>query len=443
MKDLSKKLAKSSLFTLIGQFSALFVKFVSNIMFAALLFPEAFAQIAIVNSIITGFVMFSEIGIRSKVIESDQASDKDFLDTAWSLQILRGVILYGVLCIAAYPFSRFYSSPDLFLAIPVAGSVLLISSLTPTWIYEQNRNLVVSKQVFSEVSSLLLSTGIAIIFAYLYESFWALVLSLVLNEAFKQAFFYYFAGKSTNTFKIYKCHAIEILKFGQWLLLSSIFGYVINHADKLLLAAKFDKNVFGLYAIAFSIANIPIMIGVPFSSKIFLPLLRRLRPWEFSENRNHLQKYRAILTLLLIFVSVVLILIADTLVKNYYDTRYSLVSPILVLILLAQMPLLVLLSYDQVFLAVGDSHLFAKRIAISSIVRTFLMLIGLHHFGLIGVIVSTGLSAIVTYPVLFIFLRKYGGLDITHDVFMFFVIFVLIFIIFSNYQIDLKSLQIF
>lgn len=439
--DLRQKLATSSVYTLFGQFTALIVKFVNNILLAAFLFPEAFATLAIINSVITGFLMFSEIGIRSKVIESDKNFDKRFLNTAWTLQVLRGIFLYIVLCFSAFPLSRLYASPDILLALPIAGSILLLSGLTPTWIYEQNRKLVVSKQVFAEVSALLLSSCITIILAYLFESFWVLVLSLILNEAFKQVLFFYFARNAINSFEMHKLHAIEILKFGRWLLLSSIFGYLINHADKLILGAKIDKNLFGIYAIAFSIANIPIMIGVPFSAKIFLPLFKTLKPWETPDNRIHLQKYRIFLTLLLVAVSLTLLMVANPLVEKFYDSRYSLVAPILMLIVLAQMPSLVLISYDQIFLAAGDSFLFAKRIIITSIVRTLLMLIGLNYFGMLGLIVATGVASMATYPILLFFLRKYNGQDIYHDSLMFFIIFSLIIIISLYYQFDINHLQ--
>lgn len=100
-----------------------------------------------------------------------------------------------------------------------------------------------------------------------------------------------------------------------------------------------------------------------------------------------------------------------------FDARYELAGPILVLMVIAQLPAVVLGSYDQILLAAGDSKKFMIRIAILSFVQTNLLVLGIMHFGLIGAILARGLSLVLVYPVMIVALHRYQGWDRLHDLF--------------------------
>lgn len=65
----------------------------SNLILTRLLFPEAFGLMALVQTFMTGLAMFSDIGIGPSIIQNRRGEDPDFLNTAWTIQIGRGVML--------------------------------------------------------------------------------------------------------------------------------------------------------------------------------------------------------------------------------------------------------------------------------------------------------------------------------------------------------------
>ena len=67
------------------------LRLVSNLILTRLLFPEAFGLMALVQVFIAGLNMFSDAGIRTAIIRHTRGDDPDFLNTAWTIQIIRGM----------------------------------------------------------------------------------------------------------------------------------------------------------------------------------------------------------------------------------------------------------------------------------------------------------------------------------------------------------------
>jgi hypothetical protein len=85
---------------------------VGNLILTRLLFPEAFGLMALVQVFLSGLQMFSDIGIQTSVIRSKRGEDPAFLDTAWTVQVLRGGLLWlGCLGIAG-PAAAFYEEAN-------------------------------------------------------------------------------------------------------------------------------------------------------------------------------------------------------------------------------------------------------------------------------------------------------------------------------------------
>jgi O-antigen/teichoic acid export membrane protein len=73
----------------------------SSLVLTRLLIPSMFGVIAIAMLIMTGLAMFSDIGLKQNIIQSKRGSDTVFLNTAWVVQIMRGLLLWSLaLCIS-------------------------------------------------------------------------------------------------------------------------------------------------------------------------------------------------------------------------------------------------------------------------------------------------------------------------------------------------------
>src|SRR5262245_33278067 len=69
------------------------IRFGGNLVMTRLLVPDAFGIMAVAWTVIIGLWMVSDAGIRQCIVQSRNGDAPAFLDTAWSVQILRGAIL--------------------------------------------------------------------------------------------------------------------------------------------------------------------------------------------------------------------------------------------------------------------------------------------------------------------------------------------------------------
>jgi O-antigen/teichoic acid export membrane protein len=70
--------------------------------------------------------MFSDFGLNASIIRSARGDEPVFLQTAWTVQILRGIMLWLISVMLAGPVAAFYEEPLLAQLLPVAGLTAII-----------------------------------------------------------------------------------------------------------------------------------------------------------------------------------------------------------------------------------------------------------------------------------------------------------------------------
>src|SRR4051794_7528978 len=89
------------------------IRLVNNVVLARLLSPPIFGLMALVNTIRTGVELLSDLGISQNIISNPRGADPTFYNTAWTLQVLRGLLLATLCMLMAVPAARFFRQPEL------------------------------------------------------------------------------------------------------------------------------------------------------------------------------------------------------------------------------------------------------------------------------------------------------------------------------------------
>src|SRR3954454_6675790 len=89
------------------------IRLVTNVVLARALAPELFGIMFIVNSLRTGVDLISDLGVGQNIVQNASAEDPDFYNTAWTLQAIRGLLLWFICLAATAPLASFYQTPIL------------------------------------------------------------------------------------------------------------------------------------------------------------------------------------------------------------------------------------------------------------------------------------------------------------------------------------------
>ncbi len=414
-QGLGAKAMRGSALTILGFGGGQFLRLVSNLVLTRLLFPEAFGMMALVYVFMQGLNNFSDVGVTPSIMQSKRGDDPEFLNTAWTIQVIRGMLLWGVTFVIAYPAAQFFDAPMLAQLLPVVGVTLAIAGFNPTRLDTANRHLNFGRLTVIDLASQVVSLIVAIVAAWILQSVWALVISGIVGALVQLIFLSVFLPGQRNRFRWEPAAANELINFGKWIFLSTVVGFFLSQGDKIILGKYLSLETLGIYNIGFFWASFPMMLGGMVTQKILIPIYRETPPTESRENFLKLRKMRVAVSLLLMGFVGIFAVMGVWIVDLLYDHRYLDAGAIAVILAIAQMPMLIVMTYDQAALAAGDSKRFFVLAAARAVLMIACLLIGLEASGLLGALIGYGAAFVLAYPVVVWLARRMGAWDPLHD----------------------------
>src|SRR5687767_9371627 len=136
---IKSRVIRGTVISLIGQGGSKGLRLVSNMLLSRLLFPEAFGLMTMVNFLVLELSMISDVGILPNIIQHKRGDDPVFLNTAWTIQVLRGSTLLLIGALFAYPLAQFYDQEQLITLAPVACLTALFNGFDSTNIATMRR----------------------------------------------------------------------------------------------------------------------------------------------------------------------------------------------------------------------------------------------------------------------------------------------------------------
>ena len=412
---ITARIMRSSGFTILSFGAQQAIRFGSNLVLAHLLFPEAFGTMALVTVLLIGLTMLSDMGIQPAIQSSKRGDDPDFLNTAWTLNLIRAVTLFTIACALAWPMSVFYEEPMLWQLIPVAATSLLILALEPTRAETASRHMLLGRVTLLELSAQIISVVAMLLLAWATQSIWALVAGNVVAAAARAGLAWIMLPGISNRPHIDRSCARELISYGRWIFFSTVAGFLVLQSDKLILGHFLTMEELGLYNIGFFLAGFPLLLGQQLVQRLMVPLYRASPPSESRENFLRLRRLRFMLSGFLFAAVIPLAFGGMWVVGLLYDPRYATSGAVTMIVCLALLPQMLGLTYDQVALASGDTRGFFVLNAVRAVLLVTLLLLLVPQFGIPGGPLAMVSTALLTYPLQVRLARKHGAWDILHD----------------------------
>ncbi|MEH6646342.1 oligosaccharide flippase family protein [Sulfitobacter sp.] len=408
---LMARVFRSTSWILLGYGGSQGLRLASNLILTRLLFPEAFGLMALISLVTIGLMLFSDVGIAPSIAQSKRGDDPDFLNTAWSIQVIRGVCLWAIATGLAYPFSVFYDAPELASYLPVAALALLITGFNPTRIETAHRHLLMGRLTVLDLTSQFIGLVVMVALAWWWQSVWALVFGGVVAPLINLVLTWMFLPGPADRFRWEPAAVRELVTFGKWIFLSTAFWFFASQGDRAVLGKFLSLESLGVYNIAYFLASFALQLGMAVSGRVMIPVYR-----DAKHEVGKIAKLRAGLSAVTLGLLLVMAFAGPWLVGVLYDARYALGGAIVTLLAVAQIPLAIGMSYDQSALAAGDSRRFFVLTATRAIMQITCLIVGVSLFGLVGAIVGMGIAHLLTHPVVIWLARKHDAWDMRHDV---------------------------
>lgn len=225
------------------------------IVLAHLLTPDDFGLFAIALLALSALETFSQTGFEAALVQK-KGNVKPYLDTAWTVQVIRGVTLVLVLFTVAPYVARFFGEPMARPLLRALGLSMLFQSFANIGVVHFRKELEFHKEFLYQVSGTVVDFVVAIGAAVALRNAWALVAGLVAGSLVRMAVSY-LIHPFRPRLRLDKEKAGELYRFGRWILGSSIINFLNTEGDDAFLGKVLGITSLGLYQMAYRLSNLP------------------------------------------------------------------------------------------------------------------------------------------------------------------------------------------
>jgi len=218
--SIPRKIARGVLWATVTSISARVATLVSAVILARLLDPSDFGLLALGTALITVSQYATQTGFESAIIQR-QDKPEEFLNAAWTFELLRCLILFIAVFTAAPLLGSIFEEPRAAAVIRAVGLTILLQGLRNIGAVYFRKHFEFHKQFALEVGPLMLYAPLVIVLALYLRNVWALVwanlaaglLACVLTYAMHQY-------RPRLDFNLKK--AATLFQFGKWVRAHSI-----------------------------------------------------------------------------------------------------------------------------------------------------------------------------------------------------------------------------
>ncbi|HSC86652.1 MAG TPA: oligosaccharide flippase family protein [Polyangiaceae bacterium] len=400
-EKLGRRAMRGSLYEIASFGAGNAIRLLGNLVLTRLLFPEAFGAMAILAIFNQGLVMLSDVGISPGVVQSPDGDDPLFLDTAWTMHVVRGSLLFVLAAVLAWPVAWLYEVPSLWPLLVVGSSTVLLASLESTSMMTLLRRVDSRRIMVVELSSQVFGLLVTIAGAYWFRSVWALVLGGVAGTALKTAMSHFFVNVGyRNRLRWSREAADSIVRFGKWIFLSSAVTFFAQQIDRIFLGKFFGLAELGIYTVAATFADLGSLVVTRLTHQILFPSFSKVYRDDPSRLKRAYYKARLALDGLTLPGAGVLFALAPWLIALLYDSRYAQAGWMLQILVVRVIFTAIVVPCETCLFSMGKSHYgFVK-----SMCRLAWMLValplGYHWGGIRGLVWATALSELPALLVL-------------------------------------------
>lgn len=414
---MTKKLAvRSAVWTVFGYGTGQALRFGSNLILTRLLVPEYFGLMTVVNTLRIGIELFSDIGILQSIVNNKRGDEPVFLNTAWTLQTIRGVILWLFLLIVTFPIATFYHDQNLLWLIPITGISSILDGFCSTSVYSLHRRLQLGKLIRFDLIVQVLTLATLIIWSLLSPGLNALAFGVIAGSIYKMVGSHWLIRGYSNRFAWDRDAVTDILTFAKWLFVASAVMFLNDQADRLILAKLLSFRLLGVYAIAYTLAGIPREVVKQLGYKVIFPAIANHKDLPRSSLRNKILRQRRIMLFGFAILLTFLVTFGDLVIATLYDQRYAEATWMMPILSCGVWFSVLFYTISPALMAIGKPMYAAQSNLAGFLVIGLGLPLVFSRFGTVGAIVLIALSDMPLYLVNLYGLGKEKLLTISQDI---------------------------
>lgn len=393
------------------------IKLGSSLILTRILTPKDYGTLAILMSVVFVISLLSDIGFSICIVRSEKGDRQEYLNTAWTIRIVRAAFNAALLYLAAPIVAALYHASALTAPLRVIAIWFVIdgfeSTAFPLAVRRKNSRVL----MYSDVAGTFAATAVTIAYCYFSRNFWGMVYGTLIGRFVVVLISHRFYRELRPRLQWDQDAAREMFHLSRYIMPSSMVTIFLNQYDKAVFLRMFDFNLLGVYSLAANISGPVESIITKASRMVLYPRCAhnfRLDKATFSL-KYYLENARLFLAILAIPAAIGGA--AHFLVTVLYDPRYAGAAAVLQAFMVRAAILALASPAEDMLVATGESRL----ILIGNVYRAVWMVgasyFGYRFFGFMGFTYGIALSALPALVYYFWLQRKKGMLIAKYELY--------------------------
>jgi len=376
------------------------MRFVANVLLARILPIDFFGLMQIVNALNRGLVMLSDTGIRTYLIQSDDEQNDLLLNTAWTIQVVRGFIIFLIMLVLAYPISIFYGDTRMAFLLPMVGVVSVITGFMSISFLTIQKQMHLGRVTVCETGAQIASLVGMVVWALISPSVWVLAGGGAINAVTRLVLSYLLFPSHKHRFCMDKPSARAMFRFGKWIMVATALTFLAVQADRLILGKLATLEQVAVYGLALSFVQMFRDLVQKLSGRVLLPAISEKKNLPREELRAKIDRIRRPMLLLACLPIAFIAVFGDVIVDVIYPIRWQEAGGLLMILAVGFWPLILTLTIGSGLVALG----YPQYNTVATAVRLVLLAIGIPYgflqYGLVGAAVAGAAADVPIYIVM-------------------------------------------
>lgn len=327
------------------------LKILLLVVLAPLLGPEAIGLVGIALLSITALRRFADVGVRKALVQRAEDDVDPFLNTAFTLLLVRGVVLFALLFAGAPLIAALFGEPEATRLIRgIAFAPLLLGLRNPGMVYFK-KDLDFHRQFAYRVTGTFSYALVALGYALLTTSVWALVVGYVADAVVRTGMTYLLHPYRPRP-RLDLGQARELVGYGKWITGSSITRFLYSQGDDVVVGWLLTATALGYYQLAYKLATAPAREIADVLANVLFPAYSKLQSDAAALRRAFFETLR-LTAFLAVPMAVGIFVVAPSFVRAFLGPAWTpVVTPMRLLVVYGLLQT-VASSFAPVWRAVG------------------------------------------------------------------------------------------
>jgi len=402
--SLAARTARGAGWVIFWRFVTRLLGTISTLALVRLLVPGDFGLVALGTAFSQSLEGLAEIGVDNALIR-EPSLDRTMYDTGFTLALIRGTASSALIAVCAWPVARFFGEPRLVAVLLALAAATFMAAVENIGIIDFQRDLAFNREFKLLLAPRLLGIVACVATAYIWRSYWALVVGILTARSARLACSYLMHDYRPRL-SLRALTRLAGFSFWSWML--AWVSLLRERIDNFVIGRLLGAADVGLYSIAWDVGFIPFNELVAPICRVLFPGLTQVRNRGSDIADAYFRAVSATL-LLTLPAGIGIALVADPLIRLAAGERWAAAIPLVQIFGIVGIFRVVTYIGATLLTVFGVLQVQFAITMFTLLVRLGLLVVLIGRFGLVGAGFAVAIVAILEeICYLFLTFRRFG-----------------------------------